>query len=302
MQSNINKHFGSFIKTNENIEENNRVDIELLWNSKENQKALEKIINKAKKKKRKDGPKKAKSPYLFFCEDERPKIKKQKPDLNPTQTLSECGMRWKLISDKPKQIKKYQDLFVKDKERYEKEMENYTPSDDSDDSDAKTKKKKNNGLKKNKTPYLYFCEDERIKIKEEGLNINPKDMFGELSKRWKEFQNSEPDELEKYKKMAAEDKTRYETDKKNLESETELEIAEEVEVEVAEEVVEEKKKSSPKKSDEKKRSNGFVNFGKEKRAEVKDENSALSAKEINKVLSDMWKELSDEEKAEYNTK
>ena len=298
MQSNINKHFESFI----NGYMNNVEDIEEilnLWKDKDNQKSIKKMLNKFPngKKKKKTGPKRVRSAYLYFCEDERAKIKKQKPALNPTEILTECGRRWKLISDKPKQVKKYQDLSLKDRERYEKEMETYTP-EESDASGDEKKKRKNNGLKKNKTAYLFFCSDERVKIKDEGLDINPKDILSELSKRWKEFQESQPDELEKYTQMAADDKIRYENEKKNLESQ---QSESELEVEEDEEEVEKKKKSSPKKSDEKKRSNGFVNFGKEKRAEVKEENPEMSAKEINKVISDMWKDLNEEEKAEYNT-
>ena len=138
MQSSIEKHFENIIENNESMDE-----LRSVWNSKENKKALAKILKKfsGTRKKKNKGPKKTKSAYLFFCEAERPKIKKDKPELSATEILSECGNRWSLIKDKPKMTKKYQELSDKDKERYNKEMESFTP-DESDASDNEKSKKK----------------------------------------------------------------------------------------------------------------------------------------------------------------
>ena len=189
-------------------------------------------------------------------------------------------------------IKKYQDLADKDKDRYKKEMETFTPDEsESDDekSKSKSKSKKSNGLKKNKTAFLFFSSDERQKIKDEGLEISAKEILTEIGGRWKVFQESNPNGLKKYEQMAAEDKIRYENEKNNLVSQPET--SDEVE---NSEVVEEKVEKP-------KRSNGYVNFCKEKRPEVKEENSDVSAANINSILSKIWKELSEEDKAGYNT-
>lgn len=284
MQSSIEKHFENIIKSNESMD-----DLLSAWNTKENKKALAKILKKfssERKKKVKNGPKKPKSAYLFFCDDERLKIKKDKPELSATEILSECGVRWSKIKDKPKMTKKYQDLSDKDKERYTKEMESFTP-DESDSSDNEKSKKKN-GPKKNKTAFLFFSADERKKIKEEGLEISPKEILSEIGSRWKKFQDSHPDKVKKYEKMAADDKIRYEKEKNESSEQVDAEIEVEAEPEV---------KEKPKA----KRSNGYLNFCKEKRPEVKEDNPDVSAAKINSILSEMWKELSDDDKAEYNT-
>lgn len=291
MQSSIEKHFENIIKNNESIN-----DLLNTWNSKDNKKALDKILKKfsssRKKKGSKKGPKKAHSAYLYFCQAERPKIKKDKSELSPTEILSECGTRWSLIKDKPKMIKKYQDLADKDKDRYKKEMETFIPDESESSDDEKPKKKrKSNGLKKNKTAFLFFSSDERQKIKDEGLEISAKEILTEIGGRWKVFQESNPNGVKKYEQMASEDKIRYENEKNNLVSPPET--SDEVE---NSEVVEEKvDKPKPK------RSNGYVNFCKEKRPEVKEENSDVSAANINSILSKIWKELSEEDKAGYNT-
>jgi len=287
MQSSIEKHFENIIKNNESMD-----DLLNTWNSKENKKALGKILKKlsSTRKKKVKGPKKVRSAYLYFCEAERPKIKKDKPELSATEILSECGARWTLIKDKPKMIKKFKDLSEKDKERYNKEMETFTPDESEVSDDEKPKKKKSNGLKKNKTAFLFFSTDERQKIKDEGLEISAKEILTEIGSRWKVFQESNPNGVKKYEQMAAEDKIRYENEKSNLNSQPET--PDEVIDEVADEKVEKPKS---------KRSNGYVNFCKEKRPEVKEENSDVSAAKINSILSEMWKELSDEDKAGYNT-
>ena len=64
--------------------------------------------------------KKAKSAYNCFCEELRPKVMADIPDIKPKDVLKELGARWKATSDDAR--KKYQDLAAKDKERYNKEM------------------------------------------------------------------------------------------------------------------------------------------------------------------------------------
>lgn len=291
MQSSIEKHFENIIKNNESMD-----DLLNTWNSKENKKSLGKILKKfsSTRKKKVKGPKKVRSAYLYFCEAERPKIRNDKPELSPTEILSECGTRWSLIKDKPKMVKKYKDLSEKDKDRYNKEKESFIPdeSESSDDENPKKKKKKNtsNGLKKNKTSFLFFSTDERQRIKDEGLEISAKEILTEIGIRWKAFQESNPNGLKKYEQMASEDKIRYENEKSNLNSPPET--SDEVVDEVVEEKVEKPKS---------KRSNGYVNFCREKRPEVKEENSDVSAPKINSILAEMWKELSDEDKTGYNT-
>jgi len=68
----------------------------------------------------------------------------------------------------------------KDKKRYQKAMEDYTPpSDDEEDTKSKktTKKKKDpNAPKAAKNPYTYFCQANRPKL----LEKHPQASFTEI--------------------------------------------------------------------------------------------------------------------------
>jgi hypothetical protein len=49
---------------------------------------------------RKPKAKRAKSAYLFFCDAERKKIKKQHPKWDAKKTMQELGKRWRKLDDK----------------------------------------------------------------------------------------------------------------------------------------------------------------------------------------------------------
>ena len=60
---------------------------------------------------------------MFFCDEERPKVRESQPDLAMTAISKVLGKQWAEIdsSMKEKYIKQAED----DRERYAKEMENY---------------------------------------------------------------------------------------------------------------------------------------------------------------------------------
>uniref|UniRef100_A0A0G4IEK9 HMG box domain-containing protein n=1 Tax=Chromera velia CCMP2878 TaxID=1169474 RepID=A0A0G4IEK9_9ALVE len=82
---------------------------------------------KTKVKKDPNAPKKPRSAYILFTADKRAEITKKTPALAKeiTKVAKMCGEAWGKLKDADK--KKYQDLAVKDKARYEKEMKSYKP-------------------------------------------------------------------------------------------------------------------------------------------------------------------------------
>ena len=78
---------------------------------------------KLKIKKQKDPlqPKKAKSGFLFFCDEFRPVIKEKFPKYSMGDTMKELGKMWGECTDKDKYIK----LSNNDKDRYYEELEVY---------------------------------------------------------------------------------------------------------------------------------------------------------------------------------
>lgn len=72
-------------------------------------------------------PKRAKSAYLFYCDDHRPKIldslRKKKKKVNIAEVSKQLGAKWKGLSDTAKVP--YEAKAQADRERYQEEMEEY---------------------------------------------------------------------------------------------------------------------------------------------------------------------------------
>ena len=86
--------------------------------------------HKIKQQKDPNKPKRAKSSYLFFCDDKRGEVMnglKKKLGKNETLKIAtvskKLGLMWKKVDAKEKV--KYETLSHKDKQRYESEMEAY---------------------------------------------------------------------------------------------------------------------------------------------------------------------------------
>ena len=61
--------------------------------------------------------------FLYYILDRRAGLKKEKPDLNNKQIISEMGNEWNKMNDADK--KKYVDKAAEDRKRYEKEKAAY---------------------------------------------------------------------------------------------------------------------------------------------------------------------------------
>lgn len=104
-------------------------------------KTKKKQPQKRKKKKDPNAPKRPMSSYFFFMNTSRDRIKEENPDAAHTDIGRIAGAEWKQLDAGKKS--KYESMAAKDKVRYKKEMESYTPpSDDDDDGDDRPKKKK----------------------------------------------------------------------------------------------------------------------------------------------------------------
>lgn len=75
------------------------------------------------KKKANSGPKRAKSAYIFFCDDFRQKVRKSLPETSSnTDVTKELGKRWNELRDAGK-VSKYVKMADNDRERYLSEKE-----------------------------------------------------------------------------------------------------------------------------------------------------------------------------------
>lgn len=70
-------------------------------------------------------PKRALSAYLFFCKDERPKLKAAQPDITVTEVVKKCAAAWQEIKDDKSKTKKWDDLHDEDVKRAASQMAKY---------------------------------------------------------------------------------------------------------------------------------------------------------------------------------
>jgi hypothetical protein len=181
----------------------------------------------AKKRKKKDpnAPKNATTAYNFFTQAKKKEFQEKHPDMKWNDIRKKISQAWKDASEDDK--KPYQDMHLKDKERFQKEKENYTKAESDSDSSSESesssaeKKKKSKGkgkkkkAKKEKDPdaprsktnaYMYFQKDQRDKIKKEsGLKGVP-ELAKKMGAIWREMTEAEK---KPYTDLALKDKERY---------------------------------------------------------------------------------------------
>jgi hypothetical protein len=317
------------------------------WNTQENIEAFNNVTVKTKRSSDKikdpNKPKRGKSAYIFFCAKKREEAKaKLGDDAKATEVTSELGLMWNALKASTKSAdKKFLASLVseaaEDKARYMEEMESYVaPSDEdlatmvSPKKGRKTSDKDPNAPKKGKSAYIFFCADMRPQVKEELGEEGKSLIMSELGKRWKELKEDEnrAAELDRYSKMAADDKARYEEEKKDHpteqahkektkpkkdaeESDEETPAPKKEKVKLkkdAEESDEEKpapkKDKAKKKTDDKKESpkkkTGYVYFCSFNREGVKTDNPDMKASDITRELARLWKELDKDEQKEWS--
>ncbi len=344
---NINAHMVAFIKTHGGndldtfYEEHAESEVDVIieeftklllkeWNVKSNQTELSNLVvklseKKAKKAKDPDAPKRGKSAYIFFSSEKRPEAKttvmeEKGDDFKTSDVTSKLGAMWReFCADAEKnpkvkkELEKFQKMAADDKERYEAEKVEYTPLTEEELSEklsSQKKKKDPNAPKRGKSAYMFFCAEYREKVKEELDDPKPTEVTTELGRQWNELKTDKKKkkELEKFQKMAAEDKERYQEEMAEY-----VPPSEEEEEEKPKKVVPKKgavkgkgseskgssvKGSSVKGSSAKKPS-AYTCFVKTQRPEMKEANPEMSGAEITKQLAKAWKEMDEEGKESW---
>ena len=296
------------------LEENATADnLSEIWMDTKNQKLARSLVNRSNKpKKDPNAPKRGKSSYLFFCDEQRSKVQSQlKEGSKATDVTRELGVRWnKLKVNKKaaaqKSMAKYVKLAQADKERYDTEKAAYVPVIivSSSPKETKTKTKAANGPKRSKSAYLFFCSETRSIVKDELVEgTKNTDITRELGRRWNVIKAE--GKTAKFDKLAAKDKVRYQTEKAAAtSSSSEDEIVEEI-PKAPKKGTKKAPKKAPKKSVPKKKSsakrNGYQVFCSENRAQYKIDFPDVKAHEITKKLSAAWKQLSKDEQQVYKS-
>jgi HMG (high mobility group) box len=150
----------------------------------------------------------------------------------------------------------------------------------------KTKKDKN-APKGAKNAYILFCAENREQVKEDNSEMNAKEIISELARLWKE---ADEDVKAEYNEKAAADKKRYQQEMSDY-------VPSEDEEPPKDSVKSKKDPNAPKGA-----KNAYILFCADHRAQVKEENPEMNAKEIICELARLWKEADHYVKTEYNEK
>ena len=234
-------------------------------------------------------------------------------DAKPTDITRALGKEWSKLKEDPEQLAIYTKLATDDKVRFDKDMETYSDQDSeekkhksSDKSSDKPSDKDKDKPKHPKTTYLFFCMEERTKIKEEmGEDAKASDVAIALGIAWNKLKSSkntsDVTKMAELNKMAKDDKARYLSELSSYESAGKEELdtksssssdpEEEPSIPVKK-IVKGRGKQSHKKC-------GYVFFCQENRASIKTENPTFKGEDVTKKLSQMWKTLSEEERLEW---
>jgi len=161
-------------------------DLESMWMSPKNQQLLIKTIKKTNIKiKDPNKPKRGKSGFLYFCEENRCKIKSQNPDLSVKEIVSKLGQLWQFLKKTNKdEIKRYEDLSVSDRIRYQNEMKQYVPM-----FNKKIVEKSGTGKKKGKKNFLFdnFVKSKKLKTKKQHPELDAEGILMYLTEKWEKL-------------------------------------------------------------------------------------------------------------------
>jgi len=292
------------------------------WNKKKTD-VMKLFGNESRPKRKKDpnAPKRWKTGYILFCEDEREKVKAKHKDMKNTDVTKKLGEMWNKLSDKDKA--RYKKLSDKDKVRYEKEMESYTPPETTEEETTSKRKpkKERTGPKRPLSSYMYFCKEERDRIKEDYPDMKGPDVTKELGVRWKKLSD---DDKVPFEELANVDKERYRSE---MSVASEAEPKKEVKKGKAKKEVKEskpkesksktketkpkesksKKEVKPKESKPKKESKsksvkktpGYQYFVDEQREDVEQEFPKYSTRKVTSEINKRWQDLTDDERDAY---
>ena len=259
-----------------------------LWTSSANMKEFRKLF-KTKKVKDKDKPKRAKSAYLYFCDEKRSDVKSELgEDTSATMVMTKLGQMWRDLKeqeDVEELLGPYQELAAADKERYNREIEAYIPPTVDEIKKRRRLSKDKNKPKRVRSKYIFFCVDHRAEAISNlgGETSKATAVTSELGRMWREFKMSASEkDMEKYELL-------HEEDKKRFISETDTYLPRE----------KASPKASPKARSKASPASAYRLYIKTTRPNAKQEYPNISASQLTAILAKKWREMSDEEKRNW---
>jgi len=240
-----------------------------------------------------NAPKKARSSFIYYCQEHREKVQKSNPGISPKEVSRKLGVMWKALSDSEK--KKFETLALKDRERYESDMAKVSRDNP---SEAKAEKKP-----KKLSAYQLFAEDERLRMKADGQSL--KDCLSLIGPKWKamseeqkksytsrvsassEVRASEPQEVPKVQTKNV-SKPKEETKKPKEETKK-----------PKEETKNPKEETKKSRSTKKEVSPGFKMFEEDMLEKFADDHPEWSVEKRKTEVQKQWKKLTNDERQKF---
>ena len=144
-------------------------------------------------KKKREGPKRARTAYIFFCTEKRPEARIAHPELTGKEVTTELGRMWKKDFPDRNARKTWRRAARKDKKRYAEEKATWNAEHSTDmrsPSPAPAKKK----AKKTKpvvSPYISFARDQRATITIKHPTWSTARIAKKVKRRWNKLSEEE---------------------------------------------------------------------------------------------------------------
>jgi hypothetical protein len=163
-----------------------------------------------------NAPKRCKSAYLLYQNAMRDQFREENPGMTFGQLSKYTSAMYKCLTAEEKEM--WNQRAAEDKDRYEREMEEYVPPPGHDERGnliddfrfvppKKTRKVKDpNAPKRARGSFVFFTADERPKLMEEMPGISFVDSGSIMGERWRSLSL---EEKKKYEDLAAQDKIRF---------------------------------------------------------------------------------------------
>lgn len=165
-----------------------------------------------------------KSAFIHFGMHFRKELAKKGEEMAATAVMRAISDKWNTMTDKQKS--KFVKIAAKDKKRYEKEIEAAKAAhpeivEENEKANAvvrkqRRKNKKNDEykVKRAKTAYMCFCDQNRAQVKADNPEMPAKDVLRTLATMWKGLDDGDK---EQFTALAAADKERYAREKEAME-------------------------------------------------------------------------------------
>jgi hypothetical protein len=145
-------------------------------------------------------PKKSLTAYTLFVKIKRKELQEKFPNATTPELMKEIGRQWKNIN--PEEKDWYQNMALKDKERYKREMDQMNKIREFHNIDGQDFKKP----KKCLSSYMIFVRDTRCKVTAEFPDMNALDVMKEVGRRWQSIAKENKDY---FQSLADKDKERF---------------------------------------------------------------------------------------------